>query len=163
MQDDANICTAAVLLIGNELLSGRTKDVNLHFLATELTGMGITLRESRLVVDEEKEIISAVNALRNRYDYVFTTGGIGPTHDDITCESIAKAFNSPYVLNEEAKKILENYYESLGKELNESRLRMAHIPEGAALILNPISHAPGFIIGNVIVMAGIPSVMQAMF
>jgi molybdenum cofactor synthesis domain-containing protein len=159
----AKTVTAAVLLIGNELLSGRTKDANLNYLARQLAAMGITLREARMVSDDEAEIVQAVNALRARYDYVFTTGGIGPTHDDITCESVAKAFGVRYMLNPEALKILQDYYDGSGRELNEARLRMAHTPQGAALVDNPISRAPGFRIENVIVMAGIPAVMRAMF
>lgn len=155
--------TAAVLLIGNELLSGRTQDANLNYLARQLTAMGIRLAEARMVADDEGEIVAAVNALRARYDYVFTTGGIGPTHDDITCECVAKAFGRRYILNPEALKILEDYYDGSGRELNEARLRMAHTPEGATLVDNPISRAPGFRVENVIVMAGIPAVMRAMF
>ena len=155
--------TAALLLIGNELLSGRTQDANLNYLAKQLTVLGIVLREARFVSDDEAEIIAAVNALRARYNYVFTTGGIGPTHDDITCESVAKAFGLNYILNLEAQEILEDYYDGSGRELNEARLRMAHTPEGATLVDNPISRAPGFRVENVIVMAGIPAVMRAMF
>ncbi|MBT3929037.1 MAG: competence/damage-inducible protein A [Rhodospirillaceae bacterium] len=155
--------TAALLLIGNELLSGRTQDANLNYLAKQLTAMGIVLREARLVSDDEGEIVAAVNALRARYDYVFTTGGIGPTHDDITCESVAKAFGLKYILNPEAKEILQEYYDGSALELNAARLRMAHTPEGATLVDNPISRAPGFRVENVIVMAGIPAVMRAMF
>ncbi len=155
--------TAALLLIGNELLSGRTQEANLNYLARQLTAMGIRLAEARVVADGEAEIVRAVNELRARYDYVFTTGGIGPTHDDITCESVAKAFGRRYVLNAEAHKILEDYYDGSGRELNEARLRMAYTPEGAELVDNPISRAPGFRVENVIVMAGIPAVMRAMF
>ena len=159
----AKTVTAALLLIGNELLSGRTQDANLNYLAKQLTAMGIVMREARLISDDEGEIVDAVNALRARYDYVFTTGGIGPTHDDITCASVAKAFGLNYSLNPQAQKILENYYDGSGRELNEARLRMAHTPEGASLVDNPISRAPGFRVENVIVMAGIPAVMRAMF
>lgn len=155
--------TAAVLLIGNELLSGRTQDANLNYLARQLTAMGIRLAEARVVADGAAEIVAAVNQLRAAYDYVFTTGGIGPTHDDITCECVAKAFGRRYVLNPEAQKLLEDYYDGSGRELNEARLRMAYTPEGAELVDNPISRAPGFRIENVIVMAGIPAVMRAMF
>lgn len=163
MPREPKIVTAALLLIGNELLSGRTKDANLNFLARQLTLMGIQLREARVVSDREEEIVTAVNALRARYTYVFTTGGIGPTHDDITSESVAKAFGLRWTLNPEARQILEDFYDGSGRELNEARLRMAHTPEGAELIDNPVSRAPGFRVENVYVMAGIPAVMRAMF
>ncbi|MDA0230248.1 MAG: molybdopterin-binding protein [Proteobacteria bacterium] len=163
MADSTKIVTAALLLIGNELLSGRTQDANLNYLARQLTAMGIRLAEARVVADGEAEIVQAVNELRARYDYVFTTGGIGPTHDDITCECVAKAFGRRYVLNPQAQEILEDYYDGSGRELNEARLRMAYTPEGAELVDNPISKAPGFRVENVIVMAGIPAVMRAMF
>ena len=163
MADAPKTVTAALLLIGNELLSGRTQDANLNYLARQLTAMGIRLVEARVVADGEAEIVQAVNELRARYDYVFTTGGIGPTHDDITCESVAKAFGRRYVLNPEAQKLLEDYCDGSGRELNEARLRMAYTPEGAELVDNPISRAPGFRVENVIVMAGIPAVMRAMF
>ena len=163
MSQQPAIVTAAVLLIGNELLSGRTKDANLNHLARQLTLMGIQLREARFVADIEEEIIAAVNALRTRYTYVFTTGGIGPTHDDITSESVAKAFGRRWILNPEARSILEDYYDGSGHKLNEARLRMAHTPEGADLVDNPVSRAPGFRVENVYVLAGIPSVMRAMF
>ena len=163
MADTPKIVTAALLLIGNELLSGRTKDANLSYLAKQLTAMGIRLAEARVVGDDEGEIVGAVNALRAKYDYVFTTGGIGPTHDDITCECVAKAFGRRYMVNEEARRILEDYYDGSGRDLNEARMRMAYTPEGAELVDNPISRAPGFRVENVIVMAGIPAVMRAMF
>ena len=155
--------TAAVVVIGNEILSGRTKDANVTYLARQLTALGILLAEVRMVRDEERAIIAAVNTLRAAHDYVFTTGGIGPTHDDITCEAVARAFNLPYRVNPEAKRILEAFYEATGRELNESRMRMACTPEGAALIDNPVSRAPGFRVENVHVLAGIPAVMRAMF
>src|ERR1700741_3918988 len=155
------IVTAAVLIIGNEILSGRTKDVNLGYLAEELTKIGVRLREARVVADVEAEIVAAVNECRARYDYVFTTGGIGPTHDDITSGSVAKAFGVPLILDERARAALARNYPPGG--LNEARLRMAHVPEGATLIENPVSAAPGFRMGNVFVMAGVPSIMQAMF
>ncbi len=155
------IVTAAVLIIGNEILSGRTKDVNLGYLAEELTKVGVRLREARVVADVEGEIVAAVNECRSRYDYVFTTGGIGPTHDDITSGSVAKAFGVPLILDEQARAVLARNYPPGG--LNEARLRMAHVPEGAALIDNPVSAAPGFRMGNVFVMAGVPSIMRAMF
>lgn len=153
---------AAVLVIGNEILSGRTKDANLTYLAVELNKLGVRLMEARVVPDIEARIIEAVNTLRSQYDYVFTTGGIGPTHDDITAECIAKAFGVRLLRNPEAVKILERRYQNQ-IELNEARLRMANIPEGAELIANPVSGAPGFRIGNVFVMAGVPSIMQGMF
>ena len=155
--------TAALVVIGNEILSGRTRDVNVAYLARQLTAMGINLAEVRMVRDEERAIIAAVNTLRAAHDYVFTTGGIGPTHDDITCEAVARAFNLPYRVNPEAKRILEAFYAGTGRELNEARMRMAHTPEGASLIENPVSGAPGFRVENVHVLAGIPAVMRGMF
>ena len=153
--------TAALLVIGNEILSGQTRDANLAFLGERLGAIGIRLREARVVADEESAIVAAVNELRRRFDYVFTTGGIGPTHDDITSAAVAKAFDRPWTLHPEAHRILEAYYKP--GELNEARLRMAHGPEGARLVENPISGAPGFQVENVFVLAGIPAVMQAMF
>jgi len=153
--------TAAVLVIGNEILSGRTKDVNLGFLAEQLTALGIRLREARVVADLEADIVAAVNETRARYDYVFTTGGIGPTHDDITAACVARAFGVALVLDERAVAVLTRHYQP--GQLNEARLRMAHVPAGASLIDNPVSAAPGFQMGNVFVMAGVPSIMQAMF
>lgn len=153
--------TAALLVIGNEILTGETRDANLAFLGTELAGLGIRLAEARVVADDEGAIVAALNELRRRFDYVFTTGGIGPTHDDITAASVAKAFGRPLTLHPEAHEILLGYYEP--GELNQARLRMAHTPEGAQLVENPISSAPGFQVENVFVLAGIPSVMQAMF
>lgn len=156
------IVTAALLIIGNEVLSGRTRDANLPYIAETLNAVGVRLREARIVPDIEAEIIEAVNGLRHRYDYVFTTGGIGPTHDDITAESIAKALNSPLVNNPEALRRLQQHYGMAGLELTPARLRMVRIPEGATLIDNPVSAAPGFQIDNVLVMAGVPRIMQAM-
>jgi len=158
---EEKIVTAAVLIIGNEILSGRTQDQNLAYLATGLNSVGVTLREARVVPDIPEMIIAAVNELRATYDYLFTTGGIGPTHDDITSECVAQAFGVPWTLHPEAHKIFLSHYKP--GELNEARLRMAHTPEGAALIINPVSRAPGFRMENVFVMAGIPRVMQAMF
>jgi len=158
---DPRIVTAAVLIIGNEILSGRTRDSNLAYLAIGLTQLGIRLREARVIADAEADIVKAVNECRARYGYVFTTGGIGPTHDDITAECVAKAFGLPLIRHPEAVARLERHYQP--GMLNEARLRMANTPEGATLIDNPVSTAPGFQIGNVFVMAGIPSVMQAMF
>jgi molybdenum cofactor synthesis domain-containing protein len=157
----APIVTAAVLIIGNEILSGRTQDVNLAFLAKSLNEIGVRLREARVVADVEAEIVAAVNELRARWTYVFTTGGIGPTHDDITAECIAKAFGVPLIRHPEAEARLRAHYDP--DKLNEARLRMANTPEGATLIDNPVSIAPGFRIGNVFVMAGVPAIMQAMF
>jgi len=157
-----DIVTAAVLVIGDEILSGRTKDKNIGYIAEHCTAIGIQVREVRIVPDVEDEIVAAVNALRARYDYVFTTGGIGPTHDDITADSIAKAFGVPIDVDPRALALLKPYYERRGLELTEGRLRMARIPEGAELIENSISVAPGFMLGNVITLAGIPNVMQVM-
>jgi molybdenum cofactor synthesis domain-containing protein len=153
--------TAAVLIIGNEILSGRTKDANLGYIAENLTRLGIRLQEARVIGDVEGEIIAAVNVLRRRYDYLFTTGGIGPTHDDITSNSVARAFGLPLIIDAKARAILESRYPPGG--LNEARLRMAQMPEGAELVENPVSGAPGYRIGNVFVLAGVPSVMRAMF
>jgi molybdenum cofactor synthesis domain-containing protein len=154
--------TAAVLLIGNEVLSGRTKDKNLGFIADYLTAMGIDLMEARVVSDSEDDIVTAVNALRARYTYVFTTGGIGPTHDDITADAIAKAFGVGISHHPEASEILLKYFAEMNREPNEARMRMARVPHGATLILNAVSKAPGFKIENVHVMAGVPKIMQAM-
>jgi molybdenum cofactor synthesis domain-containing protein len=156
------IVTAALMVIGDEILSGRTKDKNIGTVADTCTAVGIDLKEVRVVPDEEAEIVAALNALRGKYDYVFTTGGIGPTHDDITADCVAKAFGVPLDVHPEAVAILKERLLKTGGELNEARLRMARIPRGAALVANKISGAPGFWIGNVITMAGIPSVMQAM-
>lgn len=158
----SSIVTAALMVIGDEILSGRTKDKNIGTVADTCTAVGIDLKEVRVVPDEEPEIVGALNALRGKYDYVFTTGGIGPTHDDITADCIAKAFGVPLDVHPEAVAILKQRLAKTGGELNEARLRMARIPRGAALVPNTISGAPGFWIGNVITMAGIPSVMQAM-
>jgi molybdenum cofactor synthesis domain-containing protein len=153
--------TAAVLVIGDEILSGRTRDTNSGHIAAFLTELGIDLREVRVVPDDEALIVEAVNLLRSRYTYLFTTGGIGPTHDDITADAIGAAFGVPVVHNPEAVAILKDHYAQPG-ELTEARLRMARIPEGGSLIANPVSKAPGFRIGNVFVMAGVPKIMQAM-
>ena len=158
-----SVVTAAVLVIGDEILSGRTKDKNVDYLADCLTEIGIDLKEVRIVPDEEPEIVAAVNALRGRYTYVFTTGGIGPTHDDITAESVAKAFGLAIDYHPRAVEIMRARVAQTGGVMNEARMRMTRMPVGATLVLNKISAAPGFWIGNVIVMAGIPSVMQAMF
>lgn len=154
--------TAGLLVIGDEILSGRTKDKNIGTIADHLTAIGIALREVRVVADVEPSIIEAVNALRHRYTYVFTTGGIGPTHDDITADAIAKAFAVSIDVDPRAVAIMRPAYEKRGIELNAARLRMARIPAGADLIVNEVSVAPGFRIGNVIVMAGVPSIMESM-
>lgn len=156
------IVSAALIIIGNEILSGRTKDANLPHLAEVLNNVGVRLQEARVIADIEDEIIATVNALRQKYDYVFTTGGIGPTHDDITAESVAKAFGQKLIRNPEALRRLQKHYQEIGLELTEARLRMANTPEHAELIDNPISTAPGFRVDNVFVMAGVPKIMQAM-
>jgi len=156
----AKTVTAALLVIGDEILSGRTKDKNIGYIAEYLTNSGIDLREVRVVPDIEEEIVAAINAMRPRYTYLFTTGGIGPTHDDITADSVAKAFGVPIGIDERARAMMLERYRP--DDLNEARLRMARIPEGADLVENPISKAPGFKLGNVIVMAGGPAIMQAM-
>ncbi|WP_117193816.1 competence/damage-inducible protein A [Rhizobium terrae] len=158
----STIVTAAMLAIGDELLSGRTKDRNIGHLADLLTLSGIDLKEVRIVADEEEAIIEALNALRSRYDYVFTSGGIGPTHDDITADAISKAFGVPCIHDPDAMKLLADMYRRREMEFTEARQRMARMPEGARHIPNPVSTAPGFIIGNVHVMAGVPQVFQAM-
>lgn len=154
--------TAGLLVIGDEILSGRTKDVNIGATADFCTDLGIDLMEVRIVADIEEDIIAAVNALRQRYTYVFTTGGIGPTHDDITADAIAKAFGVALPINPQAREMLESRWKQAGTEVNEARLRMARIPEGADLIVNSVSAAPGFRIGNVHVMAGVPVIMRSM-
>jgi molybdenum cofactor synthesis domain-containing protein len=158
----APIITAAVLVIGDEILSGRTKDKNIGYIGEYLTTIGIDLKEVRVVPDEEAEIVEALNALRSRYTYVFTTGGIGPTHDDITADCVAKAFGVSIDYHPEALALLKANWAARGIEPNEARMRMARIPAGAVLIPNKVSTAPGFRIGNVHVMAGVPSIMQAM-
>ncbi|MDF1792630.1 MAG: molybdopterin-binding protein [Thalassobaculaceae bacterium] len=155
--------TAAMLIIGNEILSGRTKDKNVGFVAEALTAMGIRLSEVRVVRDDEAAIIEAVTTLSERYTYVFTSGGIGPTHDDITTACIAKAFDAAVERNPEAMRRLTAHYANSGVEFNAARQKMAEIPVGAGLIDNPVSAAPGFIIKNVHVMAGVPRILQAMF
>lgn len=156
------IVTAAILAIGDELLSGRTRDKNIGHLASALTLQGIDLKEVRIVSDDQQDIVEAINALRIRYDYVFTSGGIGPTHDDITADAIAAAFEVGIDLDPRAMKLLGDYYASRDIEFTPARQRMARIPYGADLIDNPVSVAPGFVLGNVHVMAGVPSVFQAM-
>ena len=152
--------TAAILVIGDEILSGRTKDKNIGTIADMLTEIGVDLREVRIVPDVKAEIVDAVNALRARYTYLFTSGGIGPTHDDITADSVAKAFGVGIDVDERARAMLLERHRP--EDLNAARLRMARIPHGADLIANPVSKAPGFRIGNVFVMAGVPQIMNAM-
>lgn len=154
--------TAGMIIIGDEILSGRTKDVNIGAVADFCTDLGIDLTEVRVVSDEMDHIVEAVNALRSRYTYVFTSGGIGPTHDDITADAIAQAFGVALPINAQARAMLEARWQQTGTEVNEARLRMARIPEGADLIVNSVSAAPGFRIGNVHVMAGVPVIMRAM-
>lgn len=154
--------TAAMLVIGDEILSGRTRDANMHHLAQALAGRGIRLREVRIVPDEHDRIVAAVQALSADHDHVFTSGGIGPTHDDITADAVAAAFGAAIDVRDDARAILAAHYQRTGLELNAARLRMARIPDGAALIDNPVSAAPGFTLGNVHVMAGVPAIFQAM-
>lgn len=154
--------TAAMLVIGDEILSGRTRDSNLHHLAVALTRHGIALREARVVADVHAEIVAAVNALRAAHDHVFTSGGIGPTHDDITATAIAAAFGAPIGHRADAMALLAAHYARAGLPFNEARQRMARIPEGAVLIDNPVSTAPGFSLQNVHVMAGVPKIFEAM-
>lgn len=158
----SEIVTAGVLVIGDELLSGRTRDRNIGTIAAHLTAIGIALREVRVVGDDEAEIVAAVNALRGRYTYVFTTGGIGPTHDDITADSIGRAFGVAVDIDPRAVALMEPAYAARGIALTPARLRMARIPAGAELIANSVSAAPGFMIGNVVVMAGVPDIMESM-
>ncbi|WP_112941498.1 MULTISPECIES: competence/damage-inducible protein A [unclassified Rhizobium] len=156
------IVTAAILAIGDELLSGRTKDKNIGHLADMLLLAGIDLKEVRIVADEEDAIVEALNALRTKYDYVFTSGGIGPTHDDITADAVSKAFGVACHHDEKAMALLGDMYKRREMEFTEARQRMARMPVGATHIPNPVSTAPGFVIGNVYVMAGVPEVFQAM-
>ncbi len=155
--------TAAAVIIGNEILSGRTQDVNLAYLGARLNELGIQLAEARVVADREEAIVAAVNACREAYDYVFTTGGIGPTHDDITSACVAKAFGERLIRHPQAERVLRARYEQMGVEVTPARLRMAETPESATVIENEFGGAPGYKVGNVFVMAGIPRVMQAMF
>jgi molybdenum cofactor synthesis domain-containing protein len=156
------VVTAALLVIGGKILSGRTKDQNIGYVAEYLTAIGIDLKEVRVVGDEERAIVDALNALRHRYTYVFTTGGIGPTHSDVTADCVATALGVPIDTDQRALAILHEWVKTTGAAMNEARLRMTRIPKGANLILNQVSGAPGFWIDNVIVMAGVPSIMQAM-
>lgn len=161
--DNNQSSTAAVLVIGNEILSGRTEDKNIHFLASELKKSGVALREVNVIRDEEAEIIKHVKDFSDRYTYVFLTGGIGPTHDDITTASVAKAFGVKLITSEEAVERIKARYREVGVILTDTALKMAQVPEGSTLITNGVSGAPGFMIKNVFVMAGVPDVMQSMF
>lgn len=154
--------TAAMLVIGDEILSGRTRDSNMNYLAQEFTKHGVDLREARMVSDDRAAIVEALNALRARYDTVVTSGGIGPTHDDITADAVAEAFGVSIDIRDDARALLQAHYDRQGSEFNAARQRMARIPDTATLIENPVSIAPGFTIGNVHVMAGVPAVFQAM-
>ena len=159
----SEILTAAIIIIGNEILSGKTQDVNIQFIAKELSNLGIRLKEVRVVADVEEDIIEAVNGLRAKYSYIFTTGGIGPTHDDITAKTIAKAFEDEYILHPQAKEIIEKHVISANRDINEGHIRMAHMPKKSVPLLNRETGAPGFKLENVFVMAGVPYIMQAMF
>jgi molybdenum cofactor synthesis domain-containing protein len=161
-ESEGEVVTAGLLVIGDEILSGRTKDKNIGYIAEYLTAIGIDLREVRVVGDEQPEIVAALNALRKRYTYVFTTGGIGPTHDDITADAVAKAFGVPIDYHPQAVELLRKRLAETGSVMNEARMRMTRLPAGAELVLNKVSAAPGFWIGNVIVMAGVPHIMQVM-
>ena len=154
--------TAAMIVIGDEILSGRTRDANTHFLATELTRVGIDLREARVISDHPDAIVRAVQELSAQYTHVFTSGGIGPTHDDITADNVARAFDRRIDVRDDARAILQEHYDRSGQDLNDARLRMARIPEGARLIDNPLSAAPGFSVENVHVLAGVPAIFEAM-
>ena len=160
MNNKSNKVNAAVLIIGNEILSGRTKDENLSYISTWLNKLGVRVEEARIISDDEKIIIKNVNELRKRFNYVFTTGGIGPTHDDITTESVAKAFNLKYEYHNEAYSLLEKYYSK--EKFNEGRKKMAKLPSESKLIYNPTSGAPGFIVENVFCLPGVPSILQSM-
>ena len=162
MVEGSRIWTAALVVIGDEILSGRTEDRNISQVAAWLNGQGIRLSEVRVVGDEEKAIVVAVNSLRLDHDYVFTTGGIGPTHDDITIDSIAAAFEVPVIVHPEARRMLEEHYSGRPEGLTEARLRMARVPSGAELIPNPSSGAPGVKMGNVYILAGVPGIAKAM-
>lgn len=155
--------TAAIIIIGNEILSGRTQDLNIQYIAQKLSSLGIKLNEVRIIGDYSKQIINTIIELKDKYNYIFTTGGIGPTHDDITSQAIADCFGVELEKNPIAYELIKEYYISRGQELNSAREKMAYIPKGSSLIYNPISGAPGFIIENIYVMAGVPHIMQAMF
>jgi molybdenum cofactor synthesis domain-containing protein len=157
----AKSVTACILIIGDEVLSGRTQDANLKYLAGNLSAIGIRVAEARVIADDEATIMGALNQCRAAHDYVFTTGGIGPTHDDITSASVAKAFGVELVRHPDALALLMRHYRP--GDVNEARLKMADVPDGASLIANPVSSAPGFRMGNVFVLAGVPEIMRAMF
>lgn len=161
IMSDPELHTAAVIIIGNEILSGRTKDQNLDYIGQRLDKLGITLMEARIIPDDEKVIVETINSLRQSFTYVFTTGGIGPTHDDITSASVAKAFSVQLEENPEAVQSLKPYYDE--GRINDARMKMALIPEGAVLIKNPVSGAPGFQLDNVFVLPGVPLILKAMF
>jgi len=155
--------TASIIIIGNEILSGRVVDINTQFIAQKLSFFGINLLEVRTILDNREAIISCVKELHTKYDYIFTTGGIGPTHDDITSEAVASAFGLKLELNRNAYDAVKEFYQSKNQGLNAAQEKMAYVPKGAELIDNPISKAPGFILKNVYVLPGVPSTMQAMF
>ena len=163
MKHEVTKNTAAILVIGNEILSGKTQDININFLAKRLANLGHVLKEVRIIKDDKSQIIKTIRMLSKNYQNVFTTGGIGPTHDDITAECMSVAFKKKLILNKTAHKLLIRHYEKSGIDLNESRLKMAYIPCHSKLIKNSVSAAPGFKIKNVWVMAGVPKIMQAMF
>ena len=163
MHKSKNNFTAAILVIGNEILSGKTQDINVNFIAKRCIKLGHLLKEVRIIRDDKKQIIKTIKELSSRYTNVFSTGGIGPTHDDITAECMSKAFNKKLILNKTAHNLLKNYYKKTKIILNESRLKMAYLPASSKLIKNTVSAAPGFKIKNVWVMAGVPKIMQAMF
>ncbi len=158
-EDSANVVTAAMLVIGNEILSGRTQDANINYLAKTMTEIGVRLCEARVVPDQEEIVAAAVNDLRRGHDYLFTSGGIGPTHDDITVDCVARAFGVPVIEHPDARRILESFY---GDQLTEARLRMARTPEGASLVINPVSGAPGIKMDNVYIFAGVPRIFRGM-
>tara|TARA_B100000029_G_scaffold500666_1_gene572752 strand:+ start:1386 stop:2138 length:753 start_codon:yes stop_codon:yes gene_type:complete len=160
MEKDNTTAKAAIIVIGNEILSGRTQDVNVSFLSKWLNEVGVKVIEVRIIEDNEESIVKNVNELRNKFKYIFTTGGIGPTHDDITSKSIAKAFNLKYDFHKEAYEILEKYYTP--EKFNEGRKKMAKIPSGAKLIYNPSSGAPGFIVKNIFCLPGVPAILESM-
>jgi molybdenum cofactor synthesis domain-containing protein len=162
LNQQAKTWTAALAVIGDEILSGRTQDRNVAQVATWLNEQGIRLAEVRIVPDNAARIVQTVNELRARHDYLFTTGGIGPTHDDITVDAIAEAFGVPVVIHPEARSVLEEYYRGRPGGLNEARLRMARVPEGAELVFNPSTAAPGVKLGNVYILAGVPHIAASM-
>jgi len=160
--DNTQIVTAGMIVIGDEILSGRTRDSNAHHLACVMSAIGIDLREVRMIADDQDVIVETVNAMRKQYTYIFTSGGIGPTHDDITADAIGAAFGLPVEENEQAVTVMAAHYQVRKQVFTAARRRMARLPEGAAMIDNPISKAPGFVVGNVHVMAGVPAIFQAM-